>query len=257
MELYAARIPGREQVNGPDFIRWLREDEERRKAGCRSRDFMFVAKQRDEVCGFALLHSNPARRLAFVAYLVAAPGLKGEDNTISAALLEAVARLFEPGGELADHSGILLDVEDPRTATSPEQAREQLARLRLFWMLAERESFLLRALDFPYRQPLLHLPQPGDRGRELPLLLMFAQPHGRPMERFFSRDRVLELLDFMYKFLFPEGFSPLEEENVEYRRYVDEVHAAVSELVPERVPAVEFGELQGWRGHRATKEEIP
>src|SRR6185436_1381905 len=26
MELYAARIPGREQVNGPDFIRWLRDD---------------------------------------------------------------------------------------------------------------------------------------------------------------------------------------------------------------------------------------
>ncbi|HEV8580631.1 MAG TPA: metallophosphoesterase [Thermoanaerobaculia bacterium] len=251
VELYAARIPTTEQVTASDFIRWLREDEERRQMGYRSRDFMFVAKQRDEVCGFALLHSNAERRLAFVAYLVAMPGLKGEDRTISATLLEEVAKLFEPDGELADHSGILLDVEDPRTAASPEQAREQLARLRLFWTLAERESFLLRALDFPYRQPLLHLPQPGDRGRELPLLLMFAQLHGKPMERFFSRDRVLEFLDFMYGFLYPEGFSPLEEENIEYRRYVDEIHAAVSELVPEKVPVVDFGEIQGWRGYRA------
>src|SRR6185436_20937105 len=79
MELYAARIPGREQVNGPDFIRWLRDDDEQRKAGQRSRDFMFVAKQRDEVCGFALLHSNPESKLAFVAYLAAIQGLKGED----------------------------------------------------------------------------------------------------------------------------------------------------------------------------------
>lgn len=254
VELYAARIPATEQVTGSDFIRWLREDEERRQAGYRARDFMFVAKQRDEVCGFALLHSNAERRLAFVAYLVAMPGLKGEDRTISATLLEEVAKLFAPGGELADHSGILLDVEDPRTATRPEQAREQLARLRLFWTLAERESFLLRALDFPYRQPLLHLPQPGDRGRELPLLLMFAQPHGRPMERFFSRDRVLAFLDFMYRFLFPSGFSPLEEENVEYLSYVDEIHAAVSEQVPEKVPAIDFGELQGRPGHRVAKE---
>ena len=248
MELYAARIPASEQVNGPDFIRWLRDDEEKRREGERSRDFMFVAKQRGEVCGFALLHSNPERRLGFVAYLVAVKGLKDEDRTISAALLEEVARLFAPGGELADHSGILLEVEDPRSATSPDHQREQLARIRLFCALAVREGFVLRALDFPYRQPFLHIPQESERGCEIPLLLMFAQPQGARIERSFDQARVRELLEFMYQWLYPEGFSEIEEENAEYRRYVAELHAALSEQLPERVPAIDLGHIQSWCG---------
>ena len=259
MELYVARIPEREQINPQDFIRFLHDDEDRREAGERSQDFMFVAKQRDEVCGFALAHSNAERGIAFVAYLVAIQGLKGEHRTISAALLEEVARLFAPGSELADHSGILLDVEDPRTATNPEEQREQLARIRLFYTLAARESFVLRALDFPYRQPLLHIPREGERGRETPLLLMFAQAHGKPMTRFLDREQVRDFLDFMYKWLYPAGFSEIEEENVEYRRYVEELYAEVIEKLPERVPAVDFNEVQGWCGDRgsAPSRDLP
>jgi Calcineurin-like phosphoesterase len=250
IDIYTARIPSREQVSAPDLIRYLRDDEERRRAGLRSRDFMFVAKQRDGVCGFALLHSSPEHKIAFVAYLAAIQGVKGEDWTISAALVEEVAKLFAPGGELADHSGILLEVEDPRAATSPGQEREQLARIRLFCTLATRLNFSLRALDFPYKQPLLHIPRESDRGREIPLLLMVTQPHRILLGRYLDRQRVRELLAFVYQWLYPEEFSEIEEENHDYRLYVNKLHSELIEMIPDNVPTVDFREIQSWCGEK-------
>jgi predicted phosphodiesterase len=249
IEIYAARIPLSEQV-APDFIRWLREDEERVANGHLSRDFLFVAKLRDEVCGLALLHSNPERKLAFIAYLVAIQGVKDEQRTISAVLLEEVAKLFAQGGALTDYRGILLEVEDPRTAASPSPQHERLARIRLFCTLATREGFVLRALDFSYLQPVLYVPKLGEQGREIPLVLMFAQPRQTRIERYLDREKVRELLDFMYMWLYPEGFSESEEATAEYRRYVDQLHSRVSEALPEKVPAVDIGEIQSWCGDR-------
>jgi len=205
--------------------------------------FLWRARpSRSSSAGF--IRCSLGQKLAFVAYLVAVQGLRSQSLTASAALLEEVAKLFAPGGDLSGHSGVLLEVEDPRKTLDPELMREQLARVRLFSALAERETFVLRGLDFPYRQPLLHIPRASEQDREIPLLLMFAQPPSTRFERVFSRERVEKLLDFIYGWLYPESYSEIEEENVEYRRYVAALHTRISRELPASLPTLDFGEIQ-------------
>jgi predicted phosphodiesterase len=243
LELYSDRIPQDEQFQAPDIMRWLREDEEARAVSEGPRDFFFVAKRADHVCGFALLHYYWKQKLAFIAYMVAERGVGIDRGTISSRLLAEVARLFASGGILAQANGILLEVDDPRKAEDEEQRRERIARIRLFCTLAERERFTLRALDFDYRQPLLVVPTAADHGQEVPMLLMYAQRQAHGIDSALPRERVESLLDFIYRWLYPEGFSAIPAENEAYRTYLDGFYAAQIARLQERVPTLGLAQI--------------
>jgi hypothetical protein len=219
-------------------MRWLRDDQEATEGSNQPRDFFFVAKLKDKVCGFTLLHYHSKQELALIAYLVAEKGIGIDRGTISSRLLAEVARLFAPGGSLSQCKAILLEVDDPRWAKG-EERRERIARIRLFCTLAERERFTLRALDFDYRQPLLEVPAAANQeGQEVQMLLMYAQRQVGRIDGALPREHVQSLLDFIYKWLYPEGFSEIPSENEAYRTYLDGFHAAQSALIPEMVPTL-------------------
>jgi predicted phosphodiesterase len=243
LDLYAERIPEDEQFQTPDIIRWLREDQAARATGKGPRDFFFVAKQMEQVRGFTLLHYHSGQNLAFIAYMVAEKGVGIERGTISSRLMAEVAQLFTPGGALSDCKGILLEVDDPRWAATDEQRRERVARIRLFCNLAEREGFTLRALDFDYRQPLLELPVAGHDDQEVPMLLMYAQRLIYGVDGTLSCQRVQSLLDFIYKWLYPEGFSAIPSENEAYRAYLDGFYADQIARLPDTVPTLGLAQI--------------
>jgi hypothetical protein len=243
LDLYSDRIPPDEQFQTPDIIRWLREDQENAARGAGPRDFFFVAKQMEQVCGFTLLHYHQRQRLAFIAYLVAEKGVGIDGGTVSSRLMVEVARLFAPGGDLHDCKGILLEVDDPRWAIDDGQRRERVARIRLFCNLAEREGFTLRALGFDYRQPLLQVPSPDQQGQEVPMLLMCAQRTAQGVDGSLSRDRVQGLLNFVYKWLYPEGFSVVASENEVYKAYVDSFYASQIAKLPDIVPMLGLAQI--------------
>ncbi len=232
LDLYDGRIPPHERFEASDIMRWLREDG----------NFFYVAKREDWVCGFALLHYHPQQRLAFVAYVVAEKGVAIDNGTVSALLMTEVARLFEPQGKLAECRGILLEVDDPATAESEEERNQRIARIRLFCTLAEREGFTLRALDFDYRHPLLQVPAEGKEGHEAPILLMYAQrPAGGAT---LPRSQVEELLAFIYKWLYPEDFSEIPEENEAYQRYLDRLYEAQVKGLPDPVSTLGLAQIR-------------
>jgi predicted phosphodiesterase len=250
LDLYTARIPENEALQTPDLIRFLREDQARLVAGLPPLDFFFVAKREDRVHGFALMHSDQGRNLAFIAYLVAEKGVVVDDGTVSSYLLAEVAKLFAQGGALAHCKGILLEVDDPRLAGDEDERRERVARIRLFCNLAEREGFALRALDFDYRQPLLEIPAPADRGKELEMLLMYAQRQAVDLDGALPRERVQGLLAFIYKWLYPEGFSNIATENDAYRQYVEELCVEQFGRLPEEVPLLGLARIRARRASR-------
>lgn len=232
LDLYDGRIPAHERFEASDVIRWLRE----------GGNFFYVAKLEDRVCGFALLHYHPEQRLAFVAYVVAEKGVAVDNGTISAHLMTEVARLFEPGGELEECRGILLEVDDPRTAETEEERNQRIARIRLFCTLAQRESFALRALDLDYRHPLLQVPAEGEEGHEASMILMYAK---RPAAgATLPRSEVEELLAFIYKWLYPEGFSEIPEENQAYQRYLDRLYEAQVRILPDEIPTLGLSQIR-------------
>lgn len=244
LDLYEERIPDQEKFEAPDIIRWLREDQEQRSSGIVGpRDYFVVAKLNGKVCGFTLLHYYPVVQLAFIAYLVAERGVVIDHGSISQRLLEKVAWVFANEEYLRQCKGFLLEVDDP--VGSPDERREKLARIRLFCMLAESLGFSLRGLRFDYRQPLLWIPGPDEIGVEMPMVLMYARK--APFEdgnSFLPRAEVARLLEFVYKWLYPEGFSDVANENVRYRKYLDQFYADQIAKLPDEVPLLPFHDIK-------------
>jgi predicted phosphodiesterase len=240
LELYEKRIPEHERFEAPDIVRWLREEQEERERGIDdARSYFIVAKDGVRVRGFALLHYHPKVHLAFIAYLVAAKGPKLDDEYISQKLLEKIKWLFGNEEYLASCCGFLLEVDDPAVARTAKHKQERLARIRLFCMLAESLGFSLRALDFDYRQPLLWIPAEDECGQEVPMMLMYARGSGLS-DCTLGRSEVKSLLQFVYKWLYPEGFSEVENENIQYREYTNRLYDQQIQRIPEKVGLSNF-----------------
>jgi hypothetical protein len=248
LELYESRIPDDERFEAPDIVRWLREDQQQRSDGVAGpRDYFVVAKADSRVCGFTLLHYYQTLDLAFIAYLVAERGVAIDHGTISQRLLEKVAWLFANEEHLRSCKGFLLEVDDPTRSCTAEQIIERLARVRLFCMLAESLGFSLRALDFDYHQPLLWIPDPEEIGTEVPMLLMYARP-SKIAGSSLAKTEVQRLLAFVYKWLYPEGFSDVEDENNLYRRYTDELYGREAARVADEVRTLPLREIRARAG---------
>jgi hypothetical protein len=124
----------------------------------------------------------------------------------------------------------------------------RIARIRLFCILAEREKFILRTLDFDYRQPLLHVPAAGERGQEIPMLLMVALRSPVAGDGSLPQQRVQSFLDFIYKWLYPTGFSEIDIENDTYRRYLDELYTEQVARLPNPVPILSLARIRAGCG---------
>ena len=233
LNLFTRRIPERERFPTEDIVRWLREDHEKSKAtGCGLRHYFLVARSQSRVCGFSLMHYYRSHRLIFVAYMATEKEVALARGTIAARLLQGLAQLMETDEQLRSCRGFLLEVEDPRHALSKKDRVRQEARIGLFCTLAQARGFTLRALGVEYHQPLLQVPEPADRGKEHPMLLMYA---AKNIDNSISRSEVEKLFEFVYRELYPSGFSLVAEENERYKAYLDEFYAEQISGLPDQV----------------------
>ncbi len=173
LQLYEKKIPEEERFQPSDIVRWIRDDlNTRRNQRDLPTDWFLVAKYRRRVCGFILFHYFPRRHMAFVAYMVVlnTPGVPL--NAVSSTLCGMVSRLLKTRKELQSCTTLLLEVDDPRTASTVKKQEECLARVRRFSTLAEMQGLSMRILDIAYKQPKLCricLPSKGmDAGHGVP-----------------------------------------------------------------------------------------
>jgi hypothetical protein len=244
LDIYDRRIPEYERFEAIDIVRWLREGQEDRQAGkaC-AVDYFVIAKKEEKVCGFILLHYYPSAQLAFVAYLVAEKGVAHDYERISQELLREVVRLFEKDESLKQCKGFLFEADDP-TRCALKERRERLARIRLFCLLAEPLGFSLRALDFDYLPPPLSIPGREDAPINVPMLLIYARKASLIAgDDRLKRAEVVGLLEFIYKSLYPEGFSDIAIENLEYRRYLEGLCEDQIARIPDEVRMLPFREV--------------
>jgi hypothetical protein len=235
LELYVKRIPENERFESSDIVRWLREDVKK------TRDYFFIAKENDEIRGFTLIHYNPARQLAFIAYLVRKEKLKMSDpNIVTAQLFKKISGFYIGSSELKDCKAFLMEVDDPRFANSEKERNNRIARIRLFSMVAQQSRFHLRALGFEYKQPLLFIPKTEQKGSEQSMMLLYASSQ---MPAFLKKEEVLSLLDFVYNWLYPESFSEIPEENENYKAYLNEFFNIQINSLPDRVEVLNLHQI--------------
>lgn len=233
LNLFSRRIPEDERFPAEDIIRWLIEDQQQDKGSAiQSRECFLIARTQTRVCGFLLMHYYFRHRLAFLAYLVTEKEIRLERGKIAARILEYMSQLLEHDDELKECEEFMLEVDDPRHATTERIRRHRTARIELFCAIAQARGFKLRALDINYRQPLLHIPEPGDRGREQPMLLMYASKKVAPE---LPVDKVVQLLRFVYLELYPNGFSTIPKENELYCAYLEDFCAKQIARLPLKV----------------------
>jgi len=230
LDLYNERISENERFGSEDIIRWLREDQEKIDRNI-SRDYFFVAKMLNVVCGFTLLHYSHKENLAFIAYLVSKPGTQMKGESITTLLFKEVAKLFHEEDELNFCKAFLLEVDNPLVAKTSEEYKNDIVRIRFFCMVAQQRGFNLRALNFDYKQPLLFIPKTGQHGTEMSLLLMYA---AKTVPEFLSNQEVADILNFVYNWLYLESFSEVSEENEQYKRYLADLYLEQKQLIPDK-----------------------
>ena len=231
LELYEQRIPDTQRFEAEDIVRWLSEDKET--------DCFLIAKFHKKVCGFCLFHYYPARGLGLFAYMVVAkrPGIPA--NEVSNALMRRVSRFLNKRGNRLYFKGLVLEVEDPRRLTG-EQRRESLARVRRFCTLASLGRFAIRAIDIAYKQPPLTHSETDLHQEEL-LLLLAAPTNGVKTE--IDKSTLVEIVDFIYLALYPEGYSADLEECERYKDKCKNLRDDLVRQVPEKTRLLSLPEL--------------
>jgi hypothetical protein len=201
-----------------------------------------VAKFRHKVLAFILFHYYPKRRVAFLAYMVVekqTPGLRL--NELSNALTAKVASLLARDRFLRNCRTLLFEVEDPRKAASRPKQLHDIARIQRFCALAAAQKFLLRAFEIDYLQPVLFVPERAETVEE-PLLLLSARTR-EEISSVSIQDELLEMLDFVYLELYPEGFSDIAEEQEAYRDYLRGLRDRVISNLPLKIRIINIANI--------------
>jgi hypothetical protein len=129
-------------------------------------------------------------------------------------------------------------VEDPRLQNDSSLRRTAIARAKRFAALAELNGFALRAIDIPYLQAPLN--RSHDSLAQEPLLLMLAK---RELAPTISRENLTDLLEFVYKEVYPDGYSTNQEENELYLELCEKREADILAHLPESAAMLRVGEL--------------
>lgn len=253
LKLYAKRIPDDQRFDGADIIRWIREDQiSRRNSQNAPTDWFVLAKMKRKVCGFILFHYYPSAQHALFAYMVVAntPGIPFD--AVSRSLTAEVSRLLKKRRELRGCEGFVIEVEDPRRENIKSKRTECLARIRRFCTLAEMQGFSLRAFDINYKQPRLSLED--SNSIERPLLLLSARNRQNTCNEENHYEEAKEMLSFVYKKVYPEGYSPDFAENKAYRDYCESFLETEIASLPSCVRSLSAAQLAAMVGnskHRA------
>jgi hypothetical protein len=231
--LYEQKLSGDFRFESADIIRWIAEDQDHRSRGDDGpRDYFLVAKHKRKVRAFILFHYYPTRKTAFLAYMVSEPSSGLQSNDLSHALATEIGGRIARDKRLRECKRLLFEVEDPRLAVRSKQLHD-VARIQRFCALAASQNFVLRAFDFEYLQPALSVPGSG-QPPEQRLLLLSAKAKRNDDEGSIHSE-VLEMLNFVYLDLYPEGFSDIPEEQDAYRLYCRELHDRVVAKLPTKI----------------------
>lgn len=236
LDLYEKRISGEFRFQGADIIRWLTEDRRLdRKDISSPRDYFLVAKFKKKVCAFILFHYYPSRQIVFFAYMVVQKNIPGLGaNMASNALIDKIGQMLKKDNLLKGCETLLFEVEDPRKSGTKAKQLEAIARVQRFCLLAESQQLSLRSYDVEYYQPQLVLPEDDNPADGEPLLLLLARPRGTPQDTD-PRAEIIKILSFLYLDLYPQGFSPILEEQTAYRAYCAHLYDMAVEGLPTKV----------------------
>jgi hypothetical protein len=236
LELYEKRLDGDLRFESADIVRWLADDRNTRGDRARPHDYFVVAKYRHKVKAFALFHYYPLRKTVFLAYMVVDGACQGLGlNDLSQSLVAWIANFISRDRLLRDCQGLLFEVEDPRKALKAKQLHN-IARIQRFCTLAASQKFSLRAFEIDYLQPAFHVPEPGG-SPEQPLLLLSARLK-QPGQSMTLESELIQILDFIYLDLYPEGFSDIQEENESYKAYCRNLHDRVIQNLPSKIQII-------------------
>lgn len=256
LELYDKRISDGLRFQSADIIRWIANDKKHALVGDTSpRDYFFIAKLKRKVRAFVLFHYYPAVKIAFLAYMVVDKNISGVPiDQLSRTLVSHIAGLLRRDKVLRNCEILLFEVEDPRALAKAKQL-EAIARIQRFCSLAVCEKFSLLGFDVNYLQPQLALPS-DSLNNEVPLLLLYARaPQAQRAPDI--KGELLKALDFIYKDLYPEGFSDIYEEQEAYQLYCESLHALVVANLPAKIGIINPIHLTCGRTVRRASRKLP
>jgi len=209
MSLYEKRIP--DGIPRGDIARWVRDYP--------NENVLLVAKTGSDVIGTVLFHpyNDPPR--VFLAYLVVR---RHSPLLVSDLLMDRVLQLLTQSMDVETVT-MLFEVARPIQTKKKDDNRRQLtlepiSRIAVFYELAVRKKWLLRAFDFDYVEPNFFC----DPKNERPMYLMYLQ-NAPATSGAVPKNEVSSILKFIYTKLYPADYSDHEEDQRRFERYCQEL----------------------------------
>lgn len=231
--LYENNFPANERDDFETIIRWLEEVEAETLEGrCKLIDLFLVAKVGSRVIGWCYAHYYVASQFLFVSFLVVDREMtEARRGSATYKLLEFIAEELKRK-QLRRCRGIIFEVEHPQ-AVPEERQREAAARIRHFAALARAHGWIARTLQLNYLQPRLDIW--SGQFQEQPLALMYIRTRGRQLSRDISRKEAKAIVGFIYNEVYGDHFEDDRQRDREFRTYLRQLHAQVTDDLPQRV----------------------
>jgi len=123
--------------------------------------------------------------------------------------------------EMKDCKGIVLEVQAPSPKIDFQENSERKARIRLFKETAKRLNYRMYEVGIDYLQPQMEIGSEDEFEEEKMVLLYAPVKDTVPYNKKISKDKVLEILTFIYLQIYRPTFRHEPEKDYEYQVYLN------------------------------------
>ena len=220
IELYNKLIDDKIRVETTEIISWIDEDRVLRKINSHYYfHYLFVGKLKDKVVSFLKLMYSKNSCFMFIAYL-------GVDSTVDQARQNAGSLLIGKltqltKKELINCKAIICELEAPISGGDEKLNLERKARIRHFKEMAKRHNYKFYEIQFDYLQPQMEIPDNYIFSEEQLILLYAPVNDIQPLSQFISKDKLLDILQFLYLEIYRPTFRHDPIKDYAYQNYLN------------------------------------
>jgi|GEM_PF-2613508 len=220
VDLYNKLINEDIRIDPAEIISWIDEDRALRKVKTHNYlHYLLVGKLSGEVVSFLKVMYCTDSKYLFIAYYGIDTENEKARRLAAPAMIKGLSKLIM--AEMKDCKGIVLEVQAPSPKIDFQENNERKARIRLFKETAKRLNYRMYEVGIDYLQPQMDI-NSEDEFEEEKMILLYAPVNDTvPYNKKISKDKVLEILNFIYLQIYRPTFRHDPEKDFAYQVYLN------------------------------------
>jgi len=234
VELYDKLIDENQRIDPAEIISWIDEDRVLRKLETHNYlHYLFVGKLSGSVVSFLKTMYCKDTQYMFIAYYGIDTSVERARRLAAPAMMKSLANLIKK--DLKDCKAVIAEVEPPNMKIDERENTERRARIRLFKETANRLSYPMYEIGIKYLQPQMEIADDEKYLEEESILLYAPVSDPKPYNKKIPKEKVLDILRFIYLQIYRPTFRHDPENDFSYQRYLNTLLQHYETTLPDTV----------------------